>query len=227
MQADYNAGRFWVRQIPITRRLKPVNIRPVNTRKAASPIAKSVLGLGLAVFASLASAEAVTYNVDPSHTYPAFEADHMGGLSIWRGKFKKTNGTVVVDTAKKTGTVDITVDMNSVDFGHDLMNEHAKGKEIFDVATYPTAVFKGALSDFNNDKPTKVVGTLTLHGVTKPLTLSINQFLCKVNPMSKKEVCGADALATFNRDDFGVDIGKNFGFKMEVTLRISIEATRV
>jgi len=174
----------------------------------------------------LALAEPATYNVDPAHTYPAFEADHMGGLSIWRGKFNSSAGKVVYDKAAKAGSVEITVDTKSIDFGMDKMNEHANSAEIFDTAKFPTAVFKGKLAKFNGESPTEVVGELTLHGVTKPVTLKVLSFLCKPNPMTKKETCGADALATINREDFGVSYGKSFGFKMDVTLRITIEAVK-
>ncbi len=66
---------------------------------------------------------------------------------------------------------------------------------------------------------------MTLHGVTKPLTLKINSFLCKQNPMSKKEVCGADASAEFDRSDFGINYGEKYGFKMGVQLQIQVEGS--
>jgi polyisoprenoid-binding protein YceI len=172
-----------------------------------------------------ASAAPVTYILDPAHTYPSFEADHMGGLSIWRGKFTATSGKVVYDKEAKSGTIDVTVDTASVDFGMHKLNEHAKSAEIFDVAKYPTATFAGKLTKFNGGSPTEARGTFTLHGVSKPLTLTINQFLCKPNPMTKKEVCGADASATFNRSDFGVSYGDKYGFKQEVKLLISVEGS--
>jgi len=176
------------------------------------------------LLAGSALAAPVTYNVDPQHTYPSFEADHMGGMSIWRGKFNSSSGKIVFDKDAKAGSVEITVDTKSINFGMDKMNEHAMSAEMFDVAKFPTAVFKGKLAKFSGDAPTEVVGELTLHGVTKPVTLKINSFLCKPNPMTKKETCGADALATINREDFGVSYGKAFGFKMDVTLRITVEA---
>ncbi|HEY3700103.1 MAG TPA: YceI family protein [Spongiibacteraceae bacterium] len=172
------------------------------------------------------NAAPVTYNLDPNHTYPSFEADHMGGLSIWRGKFTKSEGKVVIDRAAKSGTVDVTVQTDSVDFGHQKMNAHAKGDEIFDVAKYPTATYKGKFTAFNGDVPTEVEGEFTLHGVTKPLTLKINQFLCKPHPMLKKEVCGADASATFKRSDFGVNYGEAYGFNMDVKLLIQVEGVK-
>lgn len=180
----------------------------------------------LTLITGSALAAPVTYEVDPAHTYPSFAADHMGGLSVWRGKFEKSSGTIVLDKDKSTGTVDITVDASSIDFGHEKLNEHAKGPDLFDVAKFPTATYKGKLANFKNGAPTEVQGEFTLHGVTKPLTLKINQFLCKPNPMTKKEVCGADASATFNRKDYGLGFGDAYGFKMDVALAIQVEAVR-
>ena len=187
---------------------------------------RRVVTLGLMVAAGSALAAPATYNIDSSHTYPAFEADHMGGLSLWRGKFTKTTGKVVLDTAAKTGEIDVTVDIASIDFGHDGMSNHAKTPDMFDVAKYPTATYKGKVSKWNGSAPAEVDGQLTLKGVTKPLKLTINSFLCKPSPMTRKEVCGADASGTFNRDDFGVDYGKTMGFKMQTRLLISIEAQK-
>jgi polyisoprenoid-binding protein YceI len=172
-----------------------------------------------------ALAAPVTYVLDPTHTFPSFAADHMGGLSVWRGKFDTTSGKVIYDKAAPSGSIEVTVDMSSIDFGMPKLNEHAKSAEIFDVAKYPTATYTGKFTKFNGASPTEAQGTLTLHGVTKPVTLMINSFLCKQNPMSKKEVCGADASATFNRADFGVNFGDKYGFKQEVSLQIQVEGS--
>jgi polyisoprenoid-binding protein YceI len=166
-----------------------------------------------------------TYKIDSTHTYPSFEADHFGGLSVWRGKFNHTEGTIVVDRAAKTGNVDIVIDATSLDFGNDKLNEHAKSAEMFDVAKFPKATYKGKLV-YTGDVPTAVNGELTLHGVTKPVTLRIDKFKCMVHPMSKKDVCGADASATFNRSDFGVSYGTQLGFNPETKLAIQVEAVK-
>ena len=171
-----------------------------------------------------AQAAAVNYEIDPAHTYPSFEADHLGGLSVWRGKFNKTAGKIVMDRAAGTGGVDLVVEMDSVDFGHDQMNAVARGQELFDVARFPHARFRGQLTDFVDGAPGKVVGEFTLHGVTRPLTLEIRQFKCMPHPLFKRELCGADAHATFQRDAFGLEAGKAYGFRMDVTLRIQVEA---
>ncbi len=165
-----------------------------------------------------------TYKIDPNHTYPSFEADHMG-LSVWRGKYKKTSGTVTLDRAAKTGSIDILIDAASIDFGHDGMNAHAKKDDIFNVAKYPDVTYKSKSITFTGDVPTSINGELTLHGVTKPLTLTVNKFKCIMHPMVKKEVCGADATATFNRADFGITKGLPM-FSPEVKLAIQVEAVK-
>ena len=187
---------------------------------------KAVLAATLGLVAGSALAAPVTYKVDPAHTYPSFAADHMAGLSVWRGKFDRSSGTVVLDRAAGTGTVDITVDASSIDFGHEKLNEHAKSAEMFDVQKYPTATYKGTLTNFKDGYPTQVHGELTLHGVTKPLDLTVNQFTCRIMPaaMGGKERCGADASASFQRSDFGIDYGKKYGFSMLVKLEIQVEA---
>ncbi|EEA03369.1 YceI family protein [Burkholderia sp. H160] len=175
-------------------------------------------------FNAMAAAE--TYQLDPTHTSPSFETDHFGGLSIWRGKFQKANGTVVLDRAAKTGTVEATIDLSSVGIGNDKLNEELVGDKFFDTAKFPTAVYKGTQIRFDGDKPVEVIGTLTLHGVTKPVNLKIESFKCIQHPMLKREVCGTESVATFNRDDFGIDFGKAYGFNMKTTLHIQAEGIK-
>lgn len=164
-----------------------------------------------------------TYELDPSHTYPSFEADHMG-MSLWRGKFNRTAGSVVLDREAGKGSVELQIDLDSIDYGQDELNAWARGKDFFDTAKFPKAVYRGELKGFKGGKPTEVVGELTMHGVTRPVTLQINSFNCKPHPMFKRDWCGADAVGTFNREEFGLAAGKDWGFDMNVTLRIQAEA---
>lgn len=106
------------------------------------------------------------------------------------------------------------------------MNEHAKSPDMFDVAKHPTAIYKGTLTEFTDGKPTQVDGTLTLNGVTKPVVLKIDRFLCKKHPMHGREVCGANATGTIDRSEFGVSYGQQYGFDMKTGLEIQIEAVR-
>jgi polyisoprenoid-binding protein YceI len=186
-------------------------------------IAPLLLVLGV----TSATAAPTTYSVDPDHTHPSFEVDHFGGLSTWRGTFKKTSGTVQIDTAAKTGSVDVVIDTATVDFAHDKLNEHVSGPEMLDVAKYPIAEYKGQFVEFADGAPKSIFGDLTLHGVTKPVRLTINSFKCFEHPMLKKQVCGADASGTFNRADFGVNYGQQYGFKQDVLLRVQVEGVKL
>jgi polyisoprenoid-binding protein YceI len=174
--------------------------------------------------ASATSAIAATYNIDPTHTYPSFEADHMG-LSVWRGKFDKTSGTVTMDRAAKTGGLDIVIDAGSIDFGFDKMNTHAKTADMFNVEKFPSITYKSKSFKFDGDKLVGVDGELTMLGVTKPVALTVNKFNCIMHPRYKREVCGANAVAEFKRTDFGLNYGTP-NFAPEVKLAIQIEAIK-
>jgi len=179
----------------------------------------AILGLAIGAIATGAMAEPTTLTIDPAHTYPSFEADHQG-LSYWRGKFNSSSGTITLDTAMSQGNVNVTIDMNSLDFGHDGLNTHAKSADMFDVEQFPTATYTGTLAGWADGAPTRVEGELTMHGVTQPVTLELRKFACR--PDNSK--CGADAYAEIDRSDFGVDFGAQFGMAMDVVLRIQGEA---
>jgi polyisoprenoid-binding protein YceI len=180
-----------------------------------------------ALLAGTATANATEahYTIDPTHTYPSFEADHFG-VSTWRGKMNHSTGTVTLDREARGGSVNISIDLSSIDFGLAALNTWAVGNDFFNTAQYPQATYIGKFTQFNGDVPTRVDGELTLHGVTRPLSLTINSFACKPHPMLKREWCGADASATFQRDQFGLVAGKDYGFKMDVTLRIQVEGVK-
>src|ERR1700737_263050 len=131
-----------------------------------------------ALIAGSAMAAPTTYNLDPTHTYPSFAADHFGGISVWRGKFTKSSGVVTLDRAAKTGTVEVSIDAASIDTGNAPRDEKVKSSEFLDAAKYPTATFKGTSMRFHGDTPVAVTGNFTFHGVTKPLTLKIDSFKC-------------------------------------------------
>jgi polyisoprenoid-binding protein YceI len=146
------------------------------------------------------------------------------GVSFWRGKMNKNSGTVVLDKTAGTGSVEIVIDLASIDFGLPALNTWATGKNFFNVKKSPRATYKGTLEQFVDGSPTQVSGALTLNGVTQPVNLSIHRFKCVPHPMLKRELCGADASGSFKRDVFGLTAGKDYGFNMDVALRIQVEA---
>lgn len=179
----------------------------------------------LAASVGTAFAKPVHYKCDPTHTHPSFSADHMG-LSVWRGIFTKTSCTIVLNRQAHTGTVHVTVDTASDDFGEKQLDKDARGPALLDVKKYPTATYVGRLAQFKHGAPTRVIGRFTLHGVTRPLTLIIRHFKCKEIVFWHQYRCGADAFAEFNRAKYGITFGRSAGFKMWVRLHIQVEAVR-
>ena len=144
-----------------------------------------------------------SYSIDPRHTFPSYEISHFG-WSTQRGRFDKTSGKIVLDRTAKTGSVEVTIDVASVDTGVDKLNEHLVSEDFFNAAKFPTMTFKATKIVFNGDTPASVPGEITILGVTKPATLTISRFSCGQHPMLKKEVCGADASTTIKRSEFGM-----------------------
>jgi len=140
--------------------------------------------------ASPALAAPEVYNVEGTHTFPRFSYSHFG-LSTQLSKFDKTTGTVTLDKVAKTGAVDITIDMTSVNTGFDVFNGHIQGEDFLDTAKYPTATFKSTKVTFEGDKPVAIDGNLTIKGVTKPVTLKVTHFVNMPHPMLKKDAIGA------------------------------------
>jgi len=179
--------------------------------------------LCVALFGPAQAAEEA-YSVEPFHTYPSFEAPHQG-ISYWRGKFNKTSGKIWLDRQNQTGRMEITIDTASVNFGLAMMDDKARSEEWLDVKKYPTARYVGQSMTFRAGAPVSVKGQLTLRGVTRPVQLDIAEFKCMPNPMFKREVCGADARAEFDRREFGMvqDVPGNNG---KVRLQIQVEALK-
>lgn len=162
------------------------------------------LSLATALFAALAGstiAAPVTYGVDGSHTFPRFSYSHFG-YSTQLSSFKNTSGKVVFDAEAKTGSVDITIDMKSVNTGFEVFDGHIQGEDFLDTAKFPTATFKSTKVVFEGDKPKSVEGNLTIKGVTKPVTLTVTSFQAMPHPMMKKPALGANAFTTIKRSEF-------------------------
>ncbi len=186
---------------------------------------KRTLATLIAAFVSVAAyAAPETYMIEPSHSMPRFEYSHFG-YSIQLSRFDKVSGSITLDRAKKKGSVDVTIDAKSVNTGSALFNEHIQAADFFDTEMFPTITFKSNKVKFKGDKVASVEGELTVKGITKPVTLKVNSFMCMPHPMVKKEACGVTATAKIKRSDF--DMAKNVPYVGdEVTLTIPVEAIK-
>lgn len=178
----------------------------------------------VALISSAAYAAPETYVIEPSHTLPRFEYSHFG-YSIQLSRFDKTSGTITLDRANKTGSVDVVIDAKSVNTGYALFNQHIQEADFFDTEMFPTITYKSSKLKFDGDKLVAVEGNLTIKDITKPVTLTVNSFLCMPHPMVKKDACGATATAKVKRSDF--NMGKHAPYVGdEVTLTIPVEAIK-
>lgn len=184
----------------------------------------SLIALALASAMSATAFAADSYTIDARHTFPSFEVSHLG-FSIQRGRFNTSAGKVSLDTAAKSGSIDVTIDANSIDTGLGELEKHLRGEEFFDTAKYPTIAFTSKALKFDGDQLVGADGDFTLHGVTRPVSLKLDHFRCAPHPMNKKMTCGANATTTIKRSEFGITkyvpaVGD------EVKIAIQVEATR-
>lgn len=182
-----------------------------------------IIALFLAAGVSLSAAAAPeTYVIDGNHTFPRFAYSHFG-YSTQISRFDKTTGTIVLDRATRSGSVDVVIDSTSVDTGFPLFNGHLQGEDFFDAKKFPTITFKSSKLNFTGENLSSVDGNLTIKGITKPVTLAVKNFKAGPHPIAKKDAVGADATAVIKRSDFGA--GKYAPYVGdEVTLYIAIEA---
>jgi polyisoprenoid-binding protein YceI len=165
-----------------------------------------------------------TYNLEPTHSLPRFEYNHLG-YSQQLSRFDTISGTITLDRAAKTGSVDVTIETKSVDSGSTLFNSHLQGEDFFDVAKFPTITFKSTAVKFDGEKVASVDGNLTVKGITKPVTLTVISYLCMPHPMLKKDVCGVTATTKVKRTEF--NMGKYAPYVSdEVTLTLPVEAIK-
>lgn len=170
-------------------------------------------------------AHSASYAIDPTHTFVSFEVQHFG-TSFNRGRWDKKEGSIDFDRAAKTGRVEITIDMASINSGVPQFDGHLKSADFFDVAKFPTGKFVGERFVFDGDKVNEVQGTLTLLGKTQPVTLKARNFNCYVNPMLKREVCGGDFEATIQRSQWGIAFGLPAVAPDNVRLLVQVEAIK-
>jgi polyisoprenoid-binding protein YceI len=202
---------------------------------------KSIAVVALAAAASVAAAQqapelpalpaggpvkGASYVVDPTHTFVMYEMGHYGTTTN-RGRFSTKDGTVRIDASGKSGKIDITMDIGSINTGVDLLNRHVMSKDFFNVAEFPTGRFVADKIDFNGDKVVEVDGTLTLMGQTRPVKLKANRFGCYLSPLIKRQVCGGDFETVVERSDWGITWGINFGFENKVRLLVQVEAVNI
>ena len=186
-----------------------------------------VLSVFVALFFVTSTAQAAeTFTLDPSHTYVLWHIKHFG-FSTQAGKWYVSGGTLKLDKDKpESSKVNVTIQVANVVTGIPELDKHLKGKLFFDAEQYPTATFVSDKVDVLDKTAANVHGMLTLHGVSKPVTLAVKLNEMGVNPITEKPTVGFSATTKINRSDFGI---KTLipGLSDEVGLNIEAEAYQV
>ena len=182
-------------------------------------------GFFVALLTGHASA-ADRYRIDPDHTFAHFAVVHTGVSSV-RGRMGISKGSATLDVEKQTAEVAVELDPRSIDTGVKKLDAVLSDEMFFNVAKYKTARFAGRAVKFKDSVPSEFDGELTIHGVTQPVHLTAEHFVCKQVKIMVLDrfVCGGDLQTILKRSDFGLDKYSSM-VSDEVRLTISVEAIR-
>lgn len=188
-------------------------------------ISRALLATIFGIAASSAPA-AERFRIDADHTFAHFAVVHTGVSSV-RGRMGINKGSATLDASAQTAEVEIDLDPRSIDTGVKKLDAVLSDEMFFNVAKYRTARFVGRAVKFADGAPSEFDGDLTLHGITKPVHLVAEHFVCKQVKILVLDrfVCGGDLKGTLKRSDFGLDKYSSM-VSDEVRLTISVEAIR-
>jgi polyisoprenoid-binding protein YceI len=181
-----------------------------------------------------AAAQVENYVIDPYHTVPYFDIDHLG-FATMRGRFDRATGKFSIDRAAKTASVELEIPTATVNSGDTdkgqrprTRDEHLKNADFFNVQEFPTMTFKSTKVVFKGDEPASIEGNLTMLGVTKPVTLTLERWKCgsDIRTQGKRYQCGGNATGSFKRSDFGMKFGLPTAIGDEVRLWMSFYGFR-
>ncbi len=173
-------------------------------------------------FSIVINAAPINYTLDPNHTYVLWHINHFG-FSNPSGKWMAAGNLVLDKDNPQNSQVKATIDLNNLATGVAELDKHLKEKLFFDVTQFPTASFVSNSVDVTSKTTAKVHGTLTLHGISKPVTLNVTFNKAAANPITNKDSVGFSATTTLKRSDFGITTLLP-GVSDEVKINIEAEA---
>lgn len=171
---------------------------------------KRVVCLALLVLPAAAAAQVENYTIDPYHTIPHFSLEYHG-FGTFLGRFDKTGGKFSVDRGAKKGALEFTIETASLTTGDNdrgsrprSRDEHLRSVDFFNVAEFPRMTFRSTNVRFNGDNPAEITGQITLLGITRPMTLTVDRWVCKDHAVYKKPACGGNVSGVIKRSEFGM-----------------------
>lgn len=171
--------------------------------------------------AAIAPLAAVDWAIDDDHSFALFRVQHMGAGYTW-GRFDAVAGDVSYDPANPAGSsIKVTIQAASVSTGVAKMEEHLKSPDFFDVKQFPTLAFVSKSWTAKSEGTYEVAGDLTIHGVTKPVTVTAVRTGLGKNAFNQKDLVGFETTFEIKRGDFGLKYGPGVvGDDVRITLGI-------
>jgi polyisoprenoid-binding protein YceI len=172
-------------------------------------------------YATSAGAAPEVYRVEADLSSTEFAVSHLG-LFKQHGRFGRTEGTIMLDPEDHTGSMDLVVDATSVDTGWNARDAWLRSESMLDVAHYPVMRFRSTQLVFDQTRLIGIAGLLTLRDVTRPIVLKIERLQCGRAADGGREGCGADAVSTIKRSEFGMThvlglVGDDVDLSFQVT----------
>jgi polyisoprenoid-binding protein YceI len=170
-------------------------------------------------------AQAVTYRIDPVHSFIIFRVKHLN-TGFAYGRFNTFSGTIVVDERNPANSsIELEIDANSVDTGNSQRDDHLRSPDFFSARQFPKITFKSTRVRKINDTTVEVQGDLTVRGVTRPITARVT-FTGKGRNQRGQEIIGFETTFTIRRSQFNINYGLNGGLADEVRVTFAVEGIR-
>ena len=170
-------------------------------------------------------AQAVTYRIDPVHSFIIFRVKHLN-TGFAYGRFNTISGTIVVDERNPANSsIELEIDANSVDTGNSQRDDHLRSPDFFSARQFPKITFKSTRVRKINNTTVEVQGDLTMRGVTRPITARVT-FTGKGRNQRGQEIIGFETTFTIRRSQFNINYGLNGGLADEVRVTFAVEGIR-
>ena len=168
----------------------------------------------------------IQYNIDPAHSGVHFSVRHLMVSNV-RGSFSGIKGSVTIDPAQpERGSVEAEIDVNTIGTNDEKRDAHLKSPDFFDAAKYPTMTFRSTKIEKTGSNSYRVTGDLNLHGVTKPVTLDVEEVTEEAKDPWGSTRIGASAKAKLKRSDYGLTFNaplETGGFMIGDDVKIEFE----
>ena len=161
------------------------------------------------VYCAGVAAAPEVFRIDPGLTHAEFEVGHFWVTTL-RGRFSRADGTIVLDSLERAGSIDFTIEADSVDTGWTIRDEFIRSEHMFDASHFPKMRFRSTRLAFDHTGLVGASGELTMHNVTRPVAVKVERIECASEGSGESNRCGVSVVSSIKRSDFGMTFGLPF-----------------